>query len=339
MKNLITQKNLITDVGGLKIGEAHDKAAATGVTAIIFDRPSVASIAILGGAPGLRDTALLEPEMTVDHVDAILLSGGSAFGLDAAGGAMAALKEDGRGFEVGPARVPIVPQAILFDLLNGGNKDWGRMPPYWELGYRATKSASLDVALGNAGAGYGATTATLKGGLGSTSATTPSGFTVGAIVAVNAVGSATMGDDPYFWAAPFEHQNEFGGLGLPGKISEDLLRPRLKGAAQRANTVIACIATDAVLTKADCKRVALAAHDGMARALRPAHTPMDGDTVFAAATGTKPLTKGVVDLTEICIAAADVLARAIARGVYEAETLPFDKALPSWKDRFSNFKI
>lgn len=326
-------KNLITDVPGLTVGEAHDEAAATGVTAIVFDRPTVASIATLGGAPGLRDTALLEPEMTVDHVDAILLSGGSAFGLDAAGGAMAALKEKGRGFEVGPVRVPIVPQAILFDLLNGGNKEWGRMPPYWELGYQATKSSSLDVALGTAGAGYGATTATLKGGLGSASVRTASGFTIGAIVAVNAVGTATIGDGPHFWAAPYEQSIEFGGLGLPKTISEDDLRPRLKGSAQRANTVIGCIATDAMLTKAECKRLALAAHDGLARAIRPAHTPMDGDTLFAAATGFKPLDKGVMDLTELCIAAADVLARAIARGVYEAKALPFAGALPDWKAR------
>jgi len=326
-------KNLITDVPGLTVGEAHDEAAATGVTAIVFDRPTVASIATLGGAPGLRDTALLEPEMTVDHVDAILLSGGSAFGLDAAGGAMAALKEKGRGFEVGPVRVPIVPQAILFDLLNGGNKEWGRMPPYWELGYQATKSSSLDVALGTAGAGYGATTATLKGGLGSASVRTASGFTIGAIVAVNAVGTATIGDGPHFWAAPYEQSNEFGGLGLPKTISEDDLRPRLKGSAQRANTVIGCIATDAMLTKAECKRLALAAHDGLARAIRPAHTPMDGDTLFAAATGFKPLDKGVMDLTELCIAAADVLARAIARGVFEAKALPFAGALPDWKAR------
>ena len=326
-------KNLITDVPGLTVGEAHDEAAATGVTAIVFDRPTMASIATLGGAPGLRDTALLEPEMTVDHVDAILLSGGSAFGLDAAGGAMAALKEKGRGFEVGPVRVPIVPQAILFDLLNGGNKEWGRMPPYWELGYQATKSSSLDVALGTAGAGYGATTATLKGGLGSASVRTASGFTIGAIVAVNAVGTATIGDGPHFWAAPYEQSNEFGGLGLPKTISEDDLRPRLKGSAQRANTVIGCIATDAMLTKAECKRLALAAHDGLARAIRPAHTPMDGDTLFAAATGFKPLDKGVMDLTELCIAAADVLARAIARGVYEAKALPFAGALPDWKAR------
>ena len=272
--------------------------------------------------------------MTVDHVDAILLSGGSAFGLDAAGGAMAALKEMGRGFEVGPVRVPIVSQAILFDLLNGGNKEWGRMPPYWELGYQATKTASLDVALGTAGAGFGATTATLKGGLGSASVRTASGFTMGAIVAVNAVGTATIGDGPHFWAAPYEQENEFGGRGLPKEISEDDLRPRLKGSAQRANTVIGCITTDALLSKAECKRVALAAHDGLARAIRPAHTPMDGDTIFAAATGLKPLTRGAIDLTEISIAAADVLARAIARGIYEAKALPFSGALPDWNSKF-----
>ena len=331
-------KNLITDMPGLMIGEAHNEAAATGVSAIVFDRPVVASIATLGGAPGLRDSALLEPEMTVDHVDAILLSGGSAFGLDAAGGAMAALVAQGRGFQVGPARVPIVPQAILFDLLNGGNKEWGRMPPYWELGYQAITSASHDVKLGTAGAAYGATTATLKGGLGSASARTASGFTVGALVAVNAVGSVTIGDGPHFWAAPFEQNKEFGGLGLPVPFPANALVPHMKGAALRENTVIACIATDATLTKAECKRLALAAHDGMARAVRPAHTPMDGDTVFAAATGHKPLSGGIGALTELCIAAADVLARAIARGVYEAEALPFKGAMPSWKERFSNLK-
>ena len=326
-------KNLITDVAGVTIGHADDPRAATGVTAILFDAPSVASIASLGGAPGLRDTGLLEPEMTVDRVDAILLSGGSAFGLDAAGGAMAALLELGRGFAVGPTRVPIVPQAILFDLLNGGDKTWGRMPPYWELGYQAIKAASETFALGTVGAGHGATTATLKGGLGSASTVTRSGYSVGAIVAVNAVGSVTIGDTPHFWAAPYEQNGEFGGLGLPATLPADALIPRMKGAATGANTVIGVIATDATLTKAECKRLALSAHDGLARAIRPAHTPMDGDTVFAAATGRKPLTHGPADLTELCIAAADTLARAIARGVYEAKALPFPGTLPSWRGR------
>ena len=326
-------KNLLTDVPGLKVGNSDDKRVATGVTAIVFDEPAVASIAILGGAPGVRDTAMLEPEMTVGAVDAILLSGGSAFGLDAAGGAMAALREQGRGFQVRSVRVPIVPQAILFDLLNGGDKEWGRNSPYPELGYQAVMNATLDFKLGTAGAGYGATTATLKGGLGSASMMTAAGYTVGAIVAVNAVGTATIGDGTHFWAAPFEQKGEFGGFGWPTPFPADALKARLKGGPGE-NTVIALIATDAVLTKAECKRLALSTHDGMARAIRPAHTPMDGDVVFAASTGRKPLAKGVVDLTELCMAATDTLARAIARGVYEAEALPFTGALPAHKAVF-----
>lgn len=325
-------KNLITDVAGVTIGHADDSRAATGVTAIVFDEPAVASIAILGGAPGTRDTALLEPEMTVEQIDAILLSGGSAFGLDAAGGAMTALKEKGRGYAVGSVRVPIVPQAILFDLLNGGDKDWGAKPPYWDLGFAAVNATSHDFQLGTAGAGFGATTANLKSGLGSASTRTASGFTVGAIVAVNAVGTVTIGDGPHFWAAPYERNKEYGGLGLPSPLPSDALTPRLKGAL-RENTVIAAIITDAVLTKAEAKRVALSAHDGMARAVRPAHTPMDGDIVFAASTGKKPR-NDVMSLTELCIAASDTLARAIARGVYEATALPFAGALPDWKTKF-----
>lgn len=329
--------NLVTDVAGLAVGNAEDTRAASGVTAILFERPAVASIAILGGAPGVRDTALLEPEMTVDAIDAVLLSGGSAFGLDAAGGAMAALVEQGRGFAVGPARVPIVPQAVLFDLLNGGDKNWGRTPPYAALGFDAVRNASKHFALGTAGAGYGATTATLKGGLGAASAVSSEGITVGAIVAVNAVGSATIGDGPHFWAAPYEREAEFGGLGLPAHVPEDALRPRLKGGV-RENTTIALVATDASLTKAEAKRLALSAHDGLARGLRPGHTPMDGDTVFAAATGLKPLPNGTNSVTELAILAADTLARAIARGVYEASALPFAGAQPSWKDSFASRK-
>lgn len=329
--------NLLTDVAGLSVGHADDARVASGVTAILFDRPAIASIAILGGAPGVRDTALLEPEMTVEAVDAVLLSGGSAFGLDAAGGAMAALVEAGRGFSVGPARVPIVPQAVLFDLLNGGDKAWGRNSPYGALGHDAVRKAARHFALGTAGAGYGATTATLKGGLGSASAVSSEGITVGAIVAVNAVGSATIGDGPHFWAAPYERDAEFGGLGFPATLPEAALRPRLKGGV-RENTTIALVATDAKLTKAEAKRLALSAHDGLARALRPGHTPMDGDTVFAAATGLKPLPNGTTTLTELAILAADTLARAIARGVYEAEALPFPGAQRSWKGCFASRK-
>jgi L-aminopeptidase/D-esterase-like protein len=325
-------RNMITDVPGLKVGQAHDPALASGVTAVLFDAPAAASIAIHGGAAGVRDTALLAPGMTVEAVDALVLSGGSAFGLDAMGGVSAFLREIGRGFAVREARVPIVPGAILFDLLNGGDKRWTRQPPYWDLGYAAAASVDLDFALGTAGAGYGATTANLKGGIGSASAVTSGGFHVGAIVAVNAVGSAIIGKGPQFWAAPFEHGTEFGGLGMPARIFHEDRVLRLKGDGPE-NTTIAVVATDARLTKAQCERIAVMAQDGMGHALRPAHAPMDGDVVFAAATGLAAV-PGLRDLAEIGMVAADCLARAIARGVYEATALPFDGALPAWKDLF-----
>ena len=323
--------NLITDVPGLRVGNAHDARLASGVTAILFDQPVTASVAVHGGAPGSVDTALLEPEMTVGQVDAVVLSGGSAFGLEAASGVQAALREAGRGFAVGPARVPIVPGAILFDLLNGGDKDWGRFPPYRDLGFEAARAAAGTFRLGTAGAGFGATTATLKGGLGSASAVTASGLRVGAIAAVNALGQANVGESAHFWAAPYERGDEFGGLGLP-PFGPDALRLRVKG--RTPATTIALVATDAALTKAQAKRLAVAAHDGLARALRPAHAPLDGDTVFAAATGAVPAIDGVGALTELCALAADTLARAVARGVFEAAALPFPNATTAWRDRF-----
>ena len=325
-------RNLITDVAGLKVGHAHDIRLASGVTTVIFERPAAASIAIHGGAPGVRDTALLEPDMTVEAVEALVLSGGSAFGLDSMGGVQAALREAGRGFEVGAFRVPIVPGAILFDLGNGGDKNWIRMPPYWDLGHASACEAGLDFALGTVGAGFGATTADLKGGLGSASALTRTGHAVGALVAVNALGQTTVGDGPHFWAAPWERSGEFGGLGAPSDWPKtDHLR--LKGHLPE-NTTIAIVATDAALTKAQCKRLAVMAHDGMARAIRPSHAALDGDLVFAAATANTTEPPTVRQLTEIGALAADCLARAIARGIYEATALPFAGALPSWRDRF-----
>lgn len=328
-------RNLITDVRGLLVGQAQDAEAATGVSVALFDRPTVASVAILGGAPGVRETALLEPQMTVEHVDAIVLSGGSAWGLAAADGVMAHLAGQGRGFAIGPLRVPIVPQAILFDLLNGGAKPWakgGEEAPYRRLGAEAAADAGADFALGTAGAGFGATTANLKGGLGSASARAATGQIIGALVAVNAVGTATIGDGPHFWAAPHEREGEFGGLGWPSRVDPADLGLRFKGGAGQ-NTTIALVATDAVLTKAQCKRLALAAHDGLARALRPSHGALDGDVVFAAATGHSGAPSDAFALTELCTTAADVLARAVARGVHAATALPFAGALPAWKDR------
>jgi L-aminopeptidase/D-esterase-like protein len=326
-------RNLITDLDGLVVGQAQDARLASGVTCVIFAEPAIASIAVHGGAPGLRDTGLLEPEMSVEKVDALVLSGGSAYGLDAMGGVMAFLREQGRGFLVRDIRVPIVPGAVLFDLLNGGDKAFGREPVYWQIGLRAAQSASADFSLGSFGAGLGATTADLAGGLGSASDVTSTGFRVGALVAVNALGQATIGDGPHFWAAPLERDAEFGGLGLPSPWPARADDLRIKGDAAE-NTTIAIVATDAVLSKPEAKRLAVMAHDGYARALRPAHAAMDGDTIFAAATGRAGRNPTPRDQVEIGTRAADCLARAIARAVYEATSLPFPGAPPSWRSKF-----
>jgi D-aminopeptidase len=317
------------------VGQADDRAIASGVTAVLFDAPCVASVWVGGGAPGSRDTALLEPGMTVDHVDALVLSGGSAFGLDAMGGVQAFLRARGRGFSVASVTVPIVPGAILFDLLNGGDKGWGKRPVYWHLGHAAVAAASEDVAQGSVGAGLGATTANLKGGLGSSSAVTSGGFTVGALVAVNALGRATIGDGPHFWAAPYERASEFGGLGWPAPWPVDGLAIDIKG-SEPQNTTIAVVATDAPLSRAEAKRLAVMAGGGFAKAVRPTLAALDGDTVFAAATARAARAPSAFDHVEIGTLAADCLARAIARAIYEAEPLPFPGAQPSWRDRFGS---
>jgi L-aminopeptidase/D-esterase-like protein len=318
-------------VPGVTVGHAEDLMLGSGVTAILFDRPAVASVSVLGGAPGTRDTAMLAPENSVPAVDAIVLSGGSAFGLDAAGGVQAALREQGRGLVLRGALIPLVAQAIIFDLANGGNKDWGRFSPYRDLGYAAAAAATAGpFGLGSVGAGTGATTATVKGGLGSASAVTRSGHTVAAIVAVNAVGSPLIGDGPWFWAAPYEQNKEFGGRGWPERFDT---APRLKG-TPGTSTTIGLVVTDAVLTKPQAMRLAIMAHDGLARAVLPAHAPMDGDTMFAAATCVRPLTEPARELTEIGHAATLVMARAIARGVYEARSLPVPGAQRSWREQF-----
>jgi D-aminopeptidase len=326
-------RNLITDIQGLRVGHAHDAKLGSGTTVIVFDAPAVAGVDVRGGGPGTRETALLDPAQTVEGIDAIVLSGGSAFGLDAASGVQAYLREQGRGFQVREARVPIVPGAIMFDLLNGGDKNWGRYPPYREFGYEAAKLAGAEFALGSAGAGLGATTANLKGGVGSASAVTRGGITIGALAVVNAVGTTVVGDGPHFWAAAFEQNGEFGGRGAPAKVAPADLAIRAKGGAQE-NTTLAVIATDAKLNKAQCNRLAVMAQDGLARAIYPVHTPLDGDVVFSAAIGTKPLPDPYYGLAELGMVAANVTARAIARGVYQATALPFAGSLPSWGDRF-----
>ena len=329
-------KNLLTDISGVRVGHADDAKLASGVTAIIFDRPAVAAIDVRGGGPGTREGSLLDLANTVERIDALALSGGSAFGLEAGGGVQAWLAEQGRGFAVRGALIPIVPGAIMFDLLNGGDKAWGRFPPYRDLGYAAAAAASTNFALGSVGAGLGATTANFKGGLGSASAATVGGVKVAALAVVNAVGSVTVGDGPWFWAAPFEVGGEYGGCGLPPSFTPDMLAMRLKGGAAATaveNTTLAVVVTDALLTKSQAKRLAVIAQTGFARAIYPVHAPLDGDVVFAAATGEKPVDP-LAGLTELGMVAADVTARAIARGVFAATVLPFPDALPAWKDRF-----
>jgi len=333
------RRNLLTDIAGIRVGHAEDARLASGVTVVLFDRPAVAAADLRGGGPGTRETDMLGPASTVERIDAIVLSGGSAFGLDAAGGAQAYLRSIGRGFAIGPARVPIVPGAILFDLINGGDKDWGRYPPYRELAYAAAEQAGEEFRLGCAGAGLGATTANFKGGVGSASALAAGGFTVAALAVVNAAGSVVIGDGPWFWAAPYERNGEFGGRGLPVPWPPGALEIRTKGTL-RTNTTLVVVATDAALTKAQTMRLAVMAQDGLARAIRPVHTPLDGDIVFAAATGARPLgdpaaaAAAVATLTALGGAAADAVARAVARGVYEAAALDLPGAVPAYRQRF-----
>ncbi|MGJ8616274.1 MAG: P1 family peptidase [Sulfitobacter sp.] len=321
-------KNLITDVPGLLVGNAKDDGLKSGTTVVLADKPFTASVHVMGGAPGTRETDLLAPDKTVAAVDALVLSGGSAFGLDASSGVMDGLRAAGRGFQVGEAIIPLVPGAILFDLLNGGAKNWAENP-YRALGRQAFESASSDFELGTIGAGTGALTAMLKGGLGSASLQLPDGSMVGALVAANPVGSVTTPGDAHFYAAPFEIGSEFGGLGPDpaSGLGLNLESRKTVAMSPRENTTIAIVATDATLTKAECQRVAVAAHDGIGRATVPAHTPFDGDLVFALSTGGKP--QGDVNL--IGHAASLCLARAIARAVFEATPASGD-LLPCWRD-------
>lgn len=312
--------NLITDVPGLTVGNAQDRRVRTGVTVILAAGGAVAAVANAGGAPGSAETDLLDPACLIERVDAIVLAGGSAFGLDAAGAVRARLSARKRGIRVGPLTVPIVPTAILSDLGNGGDKGWGERPPYRRLGLRALADAGRMFRLGNVGAGYGARAGKLKGGLGSASHRTQDGLTVGALAAVNSLGGTTIPGTAQFWAASFEQDGEFGGPveGAAPRVTLDAALEKQVSIA--ANTTIAVVATDVALTKAQARRVAIMAQDGFARAIRPVHTPFDGDIVFVLSTGKRRLKDNVM-LSRIGSLAADCLARAIARGVYEAATL------------------
>ena len=316
-------RNLLTDVPGIRVGNAQDRRVRTGVTVVLPDLPCMAAVDVRGGAPGTRETTLLDPACRVDRVDAIVLSGGSAFGLAAADAVVGWLAEQGRGIEMGSVRVPIVPSAILFDLLNGGEP--GR--PHAALARQACEKAGLDFALGNAGAGYGAKAGRLKGGLGSASYAAPDGLVVAALVAANPRGCVVMPDGS-FYAWPFEQDGEFGSRRPSGKALVPEADHDLFGGSVAQNTSIGVVATNAALAKADAQRVAIMAHDGLARAIRPVHTPFDGDAIFVLATGPRPAADPS-SIARIGSLAADCVARAVARGIYHAETLPPWRA---WRD-------
>jgi L-aminopeptidase/D-esterase-like protein len=328
--------NTLCDVAGLKVGHAEDWRVLTGVTAIVPDRRTICAVDVRGGAPGTRETDALGPDTLVDAVDAVILSGGSVFGLDAASGAVAALAETGRGYKLLNAAMvaPVVPAAILFDLTNGGDKAWGPEPPYRLLGREAVANASAEVRLGNAGAGLGAKAGSLKGGLGSASTVTQDGFTVAALIAVNAFGSVLIPGTRSFWAWTLEQGGEFGRGGPPrltGDLDLDLPPDTKAGAgAVRASTTIGAVATDAALTPAEAQRLAKMAQDGLAMAIRPIHTMADGDALFALATGEKPLPEPrAFHLSRLGMMAADAVARAVARGVFLAESTP---AMTAFRD-------
>jgi len=325
--------NLITDVPGILVGQAEDHAAITGTTVVLAETPAVAAVDVRGGAPGSRETELLDSATLVDRVDAIVLSGGSGFGLDAGSGVMDWLAAQGRGFAVGKARVPIVPGAILFDLNLPGRQHWPGEPPHRRLGREAAAKAGKDFALGNAGAGLGAKAGRLKGGLGSASFRLGDGTTVGAIVAVNCCGSTVRPDCGRFWATELALLGEIPPQPAIPLAPLDLDDFSASGdGLVGANTTIAVVATDAALDMSACRRFAIMAQDGLTRAIRPAHTPFDGDTVFALATGAGA-GADPARLTRLGNAAADCLSRAIMRAIVAAEPLG---GYPSWRHLWGN---
>ena len=331
MDNPVGPLNLITDVPGLAVGNAGDRQLVSGVTVILPDRPVIAAVDVRGGATGSRDIELLKPSASVEMIDAVVLSGGSAFGLDAAGGVMAWLAARGRGFPVGRVRVPIVPQAILFDLAGSTVPFEGGHSPYRRLGRAAAAAAGKAFRLGSAGAGTGARAGHLAGGLGSASVVAGAlGVTVGAIVAANPVGSVLMPGSGVFWAWDMERDGEFGGRRPDGSHDPAVVCvPRT--AAPGANTTIGAVATDAALTRPQAARLAAIAQAGLARAVRPAHSPLDGDMILALSTGRVALASPDRDLAVLGGHAANCLARAVARGVHAARGRP---GVPAYTDLY-----
>ena len=329
----------ITDVAGILVGQHHridpdvelGSGWAAGTTVVLTPPGTVGAVDCRGGAPGTRETDLLDPINSVRHVDAVVLSGGSAFGLAAAHGVMEWLEEQGRGVAIEDGVVPIVPAAVIFDLPVGG---W-KCRPNAEFGWAAAEGAGTDVAIGTVGAGVGARVGVLKGGVGTASVTLESGVTVGAIVVVNAAGDAV---DPATGLPWLADQIEEFGLVAPPADQIAAYADRHSGLSP-LNTTIAVVATDAVLSKAGCRRMAVAAQDGLARTIRPCHTPLDGDTVFALATGAievppdpetpASMSPEVPLITALGAAAADCLARAVLVGMLAAESVA---GIPTYRD-------
>ncbi len=316
-------KNSISDIPGIQVGNVDSLVWRSGVTSIVPEKPVVAAVDVRGGGPGTRETDALNADCLVDKIHAIVLSGGSAFGLAAADGVMCHLAQKKIGFQLGDAIIPVVPAAILFDLLNGGDKNWRQRPPYFDMGYQSVEQLQDTFEQGNVGAGMGAIAGALKGGLGSASFIYQQGteeVSVGALAAVNSVGSVLLPDSPVMWAAPYEQKNELGGqakLDLDYKMKLDFTFPDLEG----ANTTLVVVATNISLSRAQAKRIAIMAQDGLARAIRPVHSPFDGDTVFVLSTEGKILSNPATNLAKLGMLAADCVTRAVARGVFEAETL------------------
>jgi D-aminopeptidase len=329
-------KNLITDVPGILVGNSEDCVLKSGVSVLTSLNPMTASYSVIGGAPGTRETDLLEPDKTVHGINAVVLSGGSAFGLDATNGVTEHLRLKGRGFAMGPVNVPIVPTAIIFDLLNGGNKSWIKNP-YPELGRQAIKNASENFYIGSYGAGFGATTGQLKGGLGSASSVLSNGTIVGAVVIVNAMGNTIDPISGKFWAAPFEFEDEYGGYGPPPHaIQGSMLKySKINAVKEGANSTIGIVATNSKITKAEAKRIATSAHDGFSRAIIPSHLPYDGDLIFAVSTGEQDEANSNEQFAELCHASSVTMSRAIARAIYHASSDATD-TVKCFKEAYKN---
>lgn len=326
------KKNLITDVDGILVGNAHNKEVATGCTVITPIEGSLASADVRGGAPGTREVGALNPYNLIDSVDSIVLSGGSTWGLEAASSVANSIGGEGRGYRPSSKskNVPMVPAAILYDLANGGDKEWLKNPPYSSLGLEAVSNLSDKIELGNFGAGYGSQAGSLKGGLGSASFVSNDGIQVGGLFAVNSYGSAVNNETGQFWAATDETENEFGGMGVPTFAPNDVL----SGTAAREtlpgqNTTIGVIATNVKLDSKAAKRIAIMAHSGMSRAIRPIHSPVDGDVIFVISTGTLNKELSLNDINTIGELGARVCSRSIARGIYEADSI---LGIKSWRE-------